>query len=224
MSKILNAIFGTPQKSPEEQAKEWSRQLNAEARKVDGQIRKIQMAEKKAVLSAKQAAKKGDMVAVRMLAKEIINSRKAVKRMYTAKAQMNSIGMQLKQQMSQLKLAGAMSKSTEVMAHMNQLMRVQDIQQTMQAMSKEMMKAGLIDEMVGDTLDSALDDVEEEELDEEVGKVVEEVMQAKMSGAHVGVGKLPAKQEEAAQEEVEEPDQEEEDLMAKFKALRSGAA
>mmetsp|Transcript_50253 Transcript_50253/g.57819 ORF Transcript_50253/g.57819 Transcript_50253/m.57819 type:complete len:227 (-) Transcript_50253:43-723(-) len=225
MSSIVQALFGPPKKSPEEQAKEWIRQLHTEARKVDSQIRKITVAEKKCMMSAKQAAKKDDNVAVRMLSREILHSRKAVKRLYTAKAQMNSVAMQLQQQNSQLKLTGAIQKSTQIMSSMNQLMKVGEIQQIMMGMSKEMTKAGLIDEMVSDTLDSALgDDDNEDELDEEVSKVVQEVVQQKLTGAHVGVGKIPSgKQAVAAVEDAEEAedDAEADELMAKFQALRA---
>lgn len=39
-----------------------------------------------------------------------------------------------------LRLAGALEKSTEVMQHMQKLVKVQEIQATMMELSKEMMK------------------------------------------------------------------------------------
>ena len=39
----------------------------------------------------KQNAKKGDTAACKILAREIVNSKKAVSRMYQSKAQMNSV-------------------------------------------------------------------------------------------------------------------------------------
>jgi Snf7 len=68
-----------------------------------------------------------------------------------------------------VKVAGAISKSGEVMKSMNAIMKVGAMQQGMQAMAKEMMKAGLIEEMV----DNVMEDVggaEEEDVDEEVQK------------------------------------------------------
>jgi charged multivesicular body protein 3 len=219
MTELLKKVFGGSEKPPEEQAKQWKRQLASEMRKIDGQIRKIQLAEKKCVQSAKQAAKKNDQVAVRMLAKEILHSRKAVNRLCTARAQMNSVGLQLQHQMSQLKLSGCLSKSTEVMRQMNDLMKVGEVQAVMRGLSMEMTKAGLIDEMVSETLDSALDDVEDEELDDEVSKVVEEVVHGQMEGARVGAARLPQKAQEAQQEAPAEEDDDQ--LMAKYNALKS---
>jgi len=220
MSGIIQALFGPPPKSPDELCKEWRRNLASEGRKIDMQVRKIQREEQKAVKSAKTAAKTGDMVVVRMLSKEILHSRKAVKRLITAKTQMNSIGMQLQQQASTLKLAGTMQKSTQIMGQMNSLMKISEIQGTMQAMSREMAKAGFLEENINETLDSALDgDISDTELDTEVGKVVEEVLHDKMQGAHVGAGRIPQAQAQAEPEEEEE-DPDDAELMAKFAKLK----
>ncbi|ORC91414.1 putative SNF7-like protein [Trypanosoma theileri] len=209
--------------TPEEQAKIWRRQLNSEMRKIDTQIRKIQREEMKVKQAAKQAARQGDNVAVRMLSKEIIRSRNAVRRMYTARTQMNSVSMHLQQQVSQIKLAGNLKKSATIMSQMNELVRIREVQEVMQAMSKEMVKAGLIEEMMNDTIDDALDDgISDTELEDEVSKVVEEVTHGKMEGATAGRSKLPQAQQTVQTTEVEEDD--EDDLMEKYNALRGGTS
>jgi charged multivesicular body protein 3 len=219
---MMNALFGAPKKSPQEQAKEWKKQLSHEGRNIDRQVRKIQLAEKKTMLSAKQAAKQNDVGAVRILSKEILHSRKAVNRMMTTKTHMNSVSMQIQMQLSQMKMVGALQKSTHIMSGMNELCKVNEVGQVMQSMSREMMKAGLMDEMMDDAMDDALDDgVDEDELDEEVSKLVTEVMQAKMAGTRVTDSKLPQK-EAVAEPEVEvEEDEDEDELMAKYAALRA---
>lgn len=223
----MRALFGgPPPKSPAEQAKDWKRQLGAEGRKMEHQIRKIQQAEMKAVKSAKQAAKMGDNVSVRILAKEILQARKAATRLRTAKTQMNSVALQLQMQVSQQKLAGSLQKSTEVMTAMNGLIKIGEVSNTMREMSKEMTKAGLIDEMMTDAIDTALDDgIEEEELDDEVAKVVKEVVMGQMQGAKVSNAALPTAQQQVAvaEEPVPEDDEDEDELMAKYNALKAGA-
>lgn len=57
------------------------------------------MEEAKVKRSLKEAAKKGDKSVCRMLAVEIVRSRKAKDRLHTSKAQLNSIIMQLQQQL-----------------------------------------------------------------------------------------------------------------------------
>ena len=48
--------------------------------------------------------------------------------------------MQMKAQAAQLRIAGSLSKSTDVMKSMQQLVKMPEIQQTMMEMSKEMCK------------------------------------------------------------------------------------
>jgi charged multivesicular body protein 3 len=134
------------------------------------------MEELKVKKSLKEAAKKGDQKVCRMLAKEIIHSRKASTRIHTSKAQLNSIGMQLQQMMAQVKVAGTLKKSTEIMKSVNRLVKLPEIGQQMQEMSREMMKAGVIEEMMEDSMDAVLDDDGiEEEAEEEVEKVLVEL-------------------------------------------------
>ena len=51
--------------------------------------------------------------------------------------------MQMKAQASQLRIAGCLSKSTDVMKSMQQLVKMPEIQKTMMEMSKEMMKVNI---------------------------------------------------------------------------------
>ncbi len=63
-------------------------------------IAAIKREEAKVQRSLKDAAKKGDKDVCRILAKEIVQSRKAVNRIHAAKANMNSVSMQMKNQAS----------------------------------------------------------------------------------------------------------------------------
>ena len=49
-----------------------------------------------------------------------------------------------------------MSQSTEVMQAMQQLVKIPEVAKTMQDMSKEMMKAGILEEMMEDTMDDVM--------------------------------------------------------------------
>lgn len=236
MDALKRALFGTSgsgggggapaaaPKTPQDMAKEWRRQLNHECRQLDKQVRKIQQEELKAKKAAKIAAKQ-DPGSVRILAKEIIHARQAVKRLITTKTQMNSVATQLSLQASQLKVAGAMKKSTDIMTGMNQLCKVSEIGQVMRAMSMEMTKAGLIEEMMSDTIDNALDDdVSESELDDEVKKVITEVTQDALKGTEANRQRLPVAQAVAEPEVGEDVEEEEdEDLNARLKALKGSA-
>ena len=59
----------------------------------------IQREELKVKQSVKAAVKRGDVSNAKMLAKELVRSRKATTRMHTSKATMNSVMMQMENQL-----------------------------------------------------------------------------------------------------------------------------
>merc|ERR1719153_1543029 len=148
---------------PKEQVREWCKTLRKEERKIERQVTAIRREEQKVSRSLKEAAKKGDKDVCKILAKEIVNSRKSVNKLYAAKANMSSVQMQMKTQLATVKIAGALSSSTEVLKTMQQLVKLPEIQKTMMEMSREMMKAGILEEMLEDTMEGLGD---EEELEE----------------------------------------------------------
>ena len=94
--------------------------------------------------SIKDCAKRNDIRSMKVLAKEIVSSRKTVSRLYQNKAQLNSVSMMLTEQLATLRAVGHITKSTEVLKAMNGLVKNTQVTETMRDMSKEMMKNGLI--------------------------------------------------------------------------------
>ena len=134
--------------------------------------------------------------------------------------------MTLTHQVATIKMTKVMSKNAEVMHAMNSLIKLPQLNAQMREMAFEMEKAGLIEEMVGDAMESALGSTDEveAEADEEVNKVLEELTMGMFKGtAEVGHNKLPAKKvEEQVQVEEEEEavdTQEEEAMMRRMQAL-----
>ncbi|XP_065649443.1 charged multivesicular body protein 3 isoform X2 [Hydra vulgaris] len=193
--------------------------MRKEGRSLDRTIRTIKLEEGKVQRSIKDAAKKGQKDVCYILAKEIINSRKAVNKLYSAKAQLNSIEMQMNNQLAMLRVSGSLSKSTEVMQSMQALMKIPELQATMMEFSKEMTKAGLIEEMLEDTFSGMEDQDElEDEAQEEVEKILFEVTKGVLGQAGpVATGSL-----KVAGPSVESDDTEElEDMQARLESLRS---
>ncbi len=62
----------------------------------------IDLEEQKLKRSIKELAKKGDKQSAKVLAKEIVQSRKAKERIYKSKAQLNSVSMQLSQNLCKM--------------------------------------------------------------------------------------------------------------------------
>nr|XP_042896997.1 charged multivesicular body protein 3 isoform X2 [Parasteatoda tepidariorum] len=182
-----------------QKVKQWTSTLRKETYQLERQIRGIQREEEKVKRSLKEAAKKGDADVCKILAKEVIRARKSINRIHTSKAQINSVMMSMNHQLATLRVAGSIEKSTEVMKSMQNLLKLPEISKTMQEMSKEMMKAGIIEEMMEDTFEG-LDDSEEieEEAQEEIDKVLWELTAGQLGTAPAAVSDLPETEEEAA--------------------------
>ncbi|XP_074561931.1 vacuolar protein sorting-associated protein 24 homolog 1-like isoform X4 [Curcuma longa] len=171
MESVKNLMRSKP--DPQQQLREWQRRLRQEGRNIDRQIRDVQREEKNVQKAIKEAAKRNDMASAKSLAKEIVRSRRAVNRLYENKAQLNSVSMHLGELVATARTVGHLSKSAEVMKLVNNLMKAPEVAATMQEFSKEMTKAGVMEEMVNDAVDTALDSEDiEEEIEEEVDKVL----------------------------------------------------
>ncbi|XP_017266647.1 charged multivesicular body protein 3 [Kryptolebias marmoratus] len=218
-------LFGrTPEKPPKDLINEWSLKIRKEMRVIDRQIRDIQREEEKVKRSIKDAAKKGQKDVCVILAKEMIQSKRAVSKLYASKAQMNSVLLSMKNQLAVVRVAGALQKSTEVMKAMQSLVKIPEIQATMRELSKEMMKAGIIEEMLEDTFESMEDEEEmEEAAEEEVDKILFEITAGALGKAPSKVtDALPDLQPPAAAAASEDESEEDmEAMQSRLEALRS---
>ncbi|KAG0677230.1 Vacuolar protein-sorting-associated protein 24 [Pichia californica] len=176
MDFVKKAIWGP---DPKEQYRKCQQQLRKNKRQMDRQIQDLNTVEKKSKSLIKQAAKKNDMKAARFYAKELRNTQKVNERMHVSRATLDSIELKLNEQQQLIKLKGSLQKSTGIMQDMNQLVRVPQISRTVQELSKELVKSGVIDEMVSDALDSA--EWEDEDLDEneEINDILTEILDSK---------------------------------------------
>ena len=216
-------LFGKSKSAdPKEQVEEWCKKIRKEGYNLDRQINSIKREELKVSKSLKEAAKKGDNDVCKILAKEIINSRKSVNKLHTAKANLNSVQLQMKGQLATLKVSGALAQSADVMKSMSALVKIPETQKVMMELSKEMMKAGIIEEMLDDTMEGLNDGEEmEDAAQEEIDKIILEITTGKLTDAPSAVkDTLPAQEQQEEQEE-QESEGELEEMQSRLEALRS---
>lgn len=157
----------------------------------------------------------------RGFARELIRARKASNRLVTSKAQLASVQMQVNEAFAVRKIEGSIRASVGIMKDVNALIRLPELAGTMQELSTELMKAGVIEEMVDETLpedDELLE--EDEEAEGEVDKVLGEILKGKMEKS----GQMPS----APPQKVEEPaqpaaaaEEDEEDMEATMDQMRN---
>ncbi|KAJ1985847.1 Vacuolar protein-sorting-associated protein 24 [Dimargaris cristalligena] len=211
---------------PEELVRKWRQSIQSQQRVLQRQIRNIEMEETKTKRILKGLAKKNDLKSCRILAKELVRSERQKQRLHISVAQLNSISMELQRQTAMLKVAGQLSQSTQLMRQVNSLVKMPQIAAAVQEMSREMMKAGIISEMMEDTLDMLDEDDVEDEAEEEVNKILFEITDGLLGQAQP-TKTIPAKTEEVAEAPVEAQaaDSEEEadldEMQARLAALRA---
>ncbi|CBY32551.1 unnamed protein product [Oikopleura dioica] len=211
-------LFGTTKVDPKKMVSEMSAGLRKETRAIDRQILQIEREQQKTKAEIKKHAKKNDIDVCKILAKELVNSQKAVSRMHASKAQINSVMMNMRTQAATIRMTGAIEKSTQVMQSMSKLVKLPELQKTMTAMSKEMMKMGIIDELMDDAMESLDPEDMEEEVDAQVEKVLHEITKGELGSLPSAGTSVPASQ--VAQPAAAESD-DEDDMLERLNALKS---
>lgn len=121
------------------------------------------------------------------------------------------------------KVTGSMQKSTEIMKLSNQLVKLPQVSKVMREMSQEMMKAGIMEELLDDTLDSGVLGEDDEELETEaegeVDKVLFQLTDGKLGQAQDADALPELKGPEPVAAEQEDSTKEQEDMQRMQDAL-----
>lgn len=165
---------------------------------------------------AKQAQKE-----IRDFARQLIQTRRASSRMVTAKAQLSSVQMQVNEAFAVRKIEGSIRASVVIMKDVNRLIRLPALTQTMGELSMELMKAGIIEEMVDETLPEDGDMLmEDEEAEGEVEKVLGEILKDRKEPT-LPAAPIPEPQNPVAEEEEEDAEAMMDQMRNRLDALRS---
>jgi len=227
MQTIRSFVWGP---TPEEQKRKCNALVRQNVRKLDRDIQGLKQTEQKTktlILQASKRAQRNPAMAkqanqeVRIFARELIRVRKQSSRLHTSKAQLGSVQMQVNEAFSVRKIEGSIKASTGIMKDVNSLVRLPELTGTMRELSSELMKAGIIEEMVDDTLMDTEGLEEDEEAEEEVDKVLSDILKDRLPASKAREDELPSVAQPA--EEEEEDDQEEmlAQMRGRLEALKS---
>ncbi|KAF3043462.1 Vacuolar protein-sorting-associated protein 24 [Didymella heteroderae] len=216
--------------TPEEQKRKCNALVRQNVRKLDRDIQGLKMTEQKTknlILQSSKRAQRNPSMAkqanqeVRIFARELIRVRKQSGRLQTSKAQLNSVQMQVNEAFSVRKIEGSIKASTGIMKDVNSLIKLPELTGTMRELSSELMKAGIIEEMVDDTLMDTEGLEEDEEAEEEVDKVLSDILKDRLPASKAKEEELPSLSQ--PEEEEEEDDQAEmlAQMRGRLEALKS---
>merc|ERR1719490_697021 len=158
----LEWLFGR-RMTPEEQLKKNQRALNKAMRELDRERAKMEQQEKKIIADIKKMAKQGQMDAVKIMAKDLVRTRRYVKKFMLMRANIQAVSLKIQTLNSQNSMAQAMKGVTKAMQTMNKQMKLPEIQKIMMEFEKQ----SEIMDMKGEMMEDAIDDVMGDEEDED---------------------------------------------------------
>merc|ERR1719189_188153 len=121
-------------------------------------------------------AKQGQMDAVKIMAKDLVRTRRYVKKFMLMRANIQAVSLKIQTLKSQNAMAQAMKGVTKAMMNMNKQMKLPEIQKIMQEFEKQSEIMDMKEEMMSDVIDDALgDEDDEEEGDAIVSQVLDEL-------------------------------------------------
>eukprot|EP00164_Ancoracysta_twista_P000780 GFYU01001024.1.p1 GENE.GFYU01001024.1~~GFYU01001024.1.p1 ORF type:complete len:243 (-),score=70.99 GFYU01001024.1:280-1008(-) len=164
---FFDALFGKP-KTLKEQVREYKRSIDRSVRELDRERTNLQRQEKKIMLEIKRSAKDGQMNAAKVMAKDLVRTRRYVDKFYKMRTQLQGIGLRLQTVSSTQTMQECMRGVTQVMMGMNKSVNLPAMQKIMMEFEKQSEQMDMREEMVGDAIDDAMEDEEDEEEEEQL--------------------------------------------------------
>lgn len=118
--------------------------------------------------------KTGQEKQIRALAMQIAQAKKTIERLEMTKAQLNSVQLSLQEQAAMVKVAGVLSKNVQMMQTMRHVLNGPNVTADLRKLAEEMQHAGIIGELVNESIDDAMP-MAEGEVDDVVEGILFEV-------------------------------------------------
>ncbi|BGP40916.1 ESCRT-III subunit protein did4 [Rhodotorula kratochvilovae] len=177
---IVETLFGRT-KTPAERLRQHQRALQKAQRELDRERSKLEQQEKKLILDIKNGARKGELGPCKVMAKDLVRTRRYISKFYTMKTQLQAVSLRIQGMRSNQQMAEAMKGAGKAMNLMSRQLNLPQIQRILQDFEKESSMMDMKEEMMGDAIDDAMDDELGETEEEEGDRILEEVL------AEVGV-------------------------------------
>ncbi|ESK88431.1 snf7 family protein [Moniliophthora roreri MCA 2997] len=126
-------------------------------------------------MDIKKSAKSGQMNACKVMAKDLVRTRRYIQKFYQMRTQLQAVGLRIQTLRSNQQMAEAMRGATRAMASMNRGLNLPAIQRIMNEFEKESSMMDMKEEMMSDAVDDVMDEAEEDE-EEEGDKILKQVL------------------------------------------------
>ncbi|KIY51140.1 Snf7-domain-containing protein [Fistulina hepatica ATCC 64428] len=171
---VIEMLFGRTV-TPAERLRQHQRALTKAQRELDRERTKLEASEKKLIADIKKSAKAGQMNACKVMAKDLVRTRRYSQKFYQMRTQLQAVSLRIQTLRSNQQMADAMRGATRAMGAMNRGMNLPAIQRIMNEFEKESSMMDMKEEMMSDAIDDVMEDEEDEE--EEGDKILKEVLE-----------------------------------------------
>lgn len=193
-SIIITMGLGQSKPTLEEQMRANKRMINRSIRELDRERNNLVAQEKKIIADIKAAAKNNQMSSVKIMAKDLVRTRKYQSKFYEMKSHLQGVQLRMQTIKSTEAMARSMAGATKAMTALSKQLNIPGLTQILQEFQQETEKLGITQEVMGDTIDDVLGDVgdlEQEEL--VVAQVLDEIgIDANSLLAEAPKSKMPA--------------------------------
>uniref|UniRef100_A0A2I3G7N8 Charged multivesicular body protein 2A n=1 Tax=Nomascus leucogenys TaxID=61853 RepID=A0A2I3G7N8_NOMLE len=148
----MDLLFGR-RKTPEELLRQNQRALNRAMRELDRERQKLETQEKKIIADIKKMAKQGQMDAVRIMAKDLVRTRRYVRKFVLMRANIQAVSLKIQTLKSNNSMAQAMKGVTKAMGTMNRQLKLPQIQKIMMEFERQAEIMDMKEEMMNDAID-----------------------------------------------------------------------
>ena len=159
----MDWLFGK-KKTPQELLRQNQRALKKAMRELDREKHQLEQQEVKTKNEIRKMAKMGQMDAVKVMAKDLVRTRRYIKKFIMMKANIQAVSLKVQTLKSTDGMAQAMKGVTKSLQQMNKQLNLPQIQKIMHDFERESEIMDMKEEMMTDAIDDAIgEDGEEEE-------------------------------------------------------------
>ncbi|KAJ3107979.1 Charged multivesicular body protein 2A [Phlyctochytrium planicorne] len=214
-------LFGS-RKTPAELLKQHQRALQKAQRDLDRERTKLEQQEKKLIADIKKSAKANQMNACKIMAKDLVRTRRYIQKFYQMKTQLQAVSLRIQTMRSNQAMADAMKGVTKAMRSMNKNVNMPEITKIMMDFEKESEMMDMKEEMMNDAIDDVMEeDADEAEEDAIVNQVLDEIG-ISLNQAFADTPGNKFGQKAAAEAQPEPMLADDDDLQARLANLRKG--
>ncbi|KAI9510393.1 vacuolar sorting protein DID4 [Russula earlei] len=117
---IVETLFGRTV-TPAERLRQHQRSLAKAQRELDRERTKLEQSEKKLIMDIKKSAKAGQLNACKVMAKDLVRTRRYVQKFYQMRTQLQAVGLRIQTLRSNQQMADAMRGATRVSGRLSPL-------------------------------------------------------------------------------------------------------